>query len=85
MEDDDLVQAIFDGLPPSWDTFLASVNGREFEPNFEHLWHDCIQEEGRMTTRSGPSTEENDALDAKTRRGKKISSRMNFHKNFQKE
>ena len=29
VEDDDLVQAIFDGLPSLWDTFLASVNGRE--------------------------------------------------------
>jgi hypothetical protein len=43
VEDDDLVQAIFDGLPPSWDTFLASVNGRETQPNFESLWHDCFQ------------------------------------------
>jgi hypothetical protein len=85
VEDDDLVQAIFDGLPPSWDTFLASVNGRETQPNFERLWHDCLQEEGRMTTRSGPSTEENVALAAKTRRGKKTSSQKNFHKNFQKD
>jgi hypothetical protein len=42
VEDDDLIQAIFDGLPPSWDTFLASVNGRDSQPNFERLWNDCL-------------------------------------------
>ena len=49
VEDDDLVQAIFDGLPFSWDTFLASVNGRENQPTFERLWNDCLQEEGHVT------------------------------------
>jgi hypothetical protein len=84
VEDDDFVQAIFDGLPPSWDTFLASVNARESHPNFECLWHDFLQDEGRMTTRSGPSNEENVALTADTRRGKKSSSQKNFHKKFQR-
>jgi hypothetical protein len=28
VDDDDLVQAIFDGLPSSWETFLSSVSGR---------------------------------------------------------
>ena len=33
VDDDDLVQAIFDGLPSSWETFLSSVSGRErFNP-----------------------------------------------------
>ena len=27
VEDDDLVQTVFDGLPTTWETFLASVNG----------------------------------------------------------
>jgi len=45
VDDDDLVQAIFDGLPPSWETFLSSVSGREIQPTFECLWHDCLQEE----------------------------------------
>jgi hypothetical protein len=31
VEDDDLVQAIFYGLPSSWDTFLSSVSGREIQ------------------------------------------------------
>ena len=28
VDDDDLVQTTFDGLPNSWGVFLASVNGR---------------------------------------------------------
>jgi hypothetical protein len=71
VEDDDLVQAIFDGLPPSWDTFLASVNGRETQPTFERLWHHCLQEEGRMTSRTATTNIDNVALAAKTRRGRK--------------
>lgn len=29
VDDDDLVQTVVYGLPPSWETFLSSVNGRE--------------------------------------------------------
>jgi hypothetical protein len=42
MDDDDLVQTIFYGLPSSWETFLSSVSGREIQPMFESLWHDCL-------------------------------------------
>jgi hypothetical protein len=34
------------------------VNGRETRPNFEHLWHDCLQEEGRMTSRTGTDNDD---------------------------
>jgi hypothetical protein len=37
VDDDDLVQNTFDGLPESWGVFLASVNGRESQLNFERL------------------------------------------------
>jgi hypothetical protein len=40
VDDDDLVQTIFDGLPSSWETFLSSVSGREIHPMFERLLHD---------------------------------------------
>jgi hypothetical protein len=62
MDDDDLLQAIFDGLPSSWETFLSSVSGREIHPTFERLWHDCLQEESRTTTRSEPTKKEHSAL-----------------------
>ena len=37
VDDDDLVQTTVYGLPPSWETFLSSVNGREVHPSFERL------------------------------------------------
>ena len=46
VDDDDLVQTVFNGLPSSWETFLSAANGREVKPNFERLWHDCLEEEG---------------------------------------
>ena len=46
MDDDDILQTTIDGIPTSWETFLAMVNGREEHPNFKILWNDCIQEEG---------------------------------------
>jgi hypothetical protein len=42
VDNDDLVQAIFYDLPYSWETFLSSVSGREIQPTFERLWHDCL-------------------------------------------
>jgi hypothetical protein len=62
VDDDDLVQAIFDGRPSSWETFLISVSEREIHPTFERLWHDCLQEESRTPTRSEPTKEEHSAL-----------------------
>jgi hypothetical protein len=70
VDDDDLVQAIFYGLPSSWETFLSSVSGREIQPTFERLWHDCLQEESRTATRSEPTKEEHSAL-ASRFKGKK--------------
>jgi hypothetical protein len=79
MDDDDLVQAIFDGLPSSWET-LSSVNGREIQPTFERLWHDCLQEESRTATRSKPTKEEHLALTSRFKGKKKVT----FHKGSQK-
>ena len=45
VDDDDLVQTVVDGLPSTWETFLSAVNGHEVQPNFERLWHDCLEEE----------------------------------------
>jgi hypothetical protein len=73
MDDDDLLQAIFDGLPSSWETFLSSVSGREIYPTFERLWHDCLQEESRTTTRSEPTKKEHSALASRFKGKKKIT------------
>ena len=70
VDDDDLVQTTFDGLSSAWEAYLVAVNGCEVQPNFERLWHDCLQEESRIQTRVGPSHEENLALAANTKKGK---------------
>ena len=37
VDGNDLVQTVVDGLPNSWETFLALVSGRENQPNFDRL------------------------------------------------
>jgi hypothetical protein len=81
VDDDDLVQAIFDGLPSSWETFLSSVSGREIRPTFERLWLDCLQEEIRTATRSEPTKEEHSVL-ASSFKGKK---KVTFQKGSQRK
>jgi hypothetical protein len=72
VDDDDLVQTTFDGLPDAWGVFLASVNGRESQPNFERLWHDCLEEEGRLNNRNDYPILKDHALAAKTKKWKKF-------------
>ena len=69
-DDDDLVSIVFDGLPTTWETFLPLVNGREVQPNLERSWHDCLDEESRIQSRSGPLPDKNHALVVKTKKGK---------------
>jgi hypothetical protein len=71
VDDDDLVQAIFDGLPSSWEIFLSSVSGREIQLMFERLWHDFLQEESHTTTRSEPTKEEHSVLASRFKRNNK--------------
>jgi hypothetical protein len=73
IDDDDLVQTTVDGLPSSWETFMVGINARENQPDFERLWHDCLQEEGRIQSRNGTSKEQNLALAAKTRKGRRFT------------
>ena len=73
VDDDDLVQTMFDGLPNSQETFLAAVSGRENQPNFDRLWHDCLEEEGRVQNKTTGTKEGNLALIAKTRKFMKPS------------
>ena len=46
--EDGLLQTSIDGLPYAWETFLGAVNGQEIQPNFKRLWHELLQEEGRI-------------------------------------
>ena len=67
------MQTVVDGLPNSWETFLASLSGRENQPNFDRLWHDCLEEEGRVSGKEFGTKEGNLALTAKTKKFKKPS------------
>ena len=50
---------------------MAAVNGRGVQPSFDRLWHDCL-EEGRIQSRAGPPTENDHALVAQTKKGKRF-------------
>ena len=82
-DDDDLVQTVFYGLSPTWELFLVAVNGHGVEPSFEKLWQDCLHEESRIKTRAGSAPQENLALAASMKKGKKFP-RKNKGKNNQK-
>ena len=69
VDDDDLVQTVVDGLLSSWETFMASVCGRENQPTFERIWHDCIKEESRNNDKV--IKQDNLALAANTKKFKK--------------
>ena len=70
VDDDDVVQTVFNGLPSSWETFLATVSGRETQPNFDRLWHNCLEEEGRIQSTANGDKEGNLALTTKTKKFK---------------
>lgn len=85
VDDDDLVQVIYDGLPASWGTFLFGVIGRTSEPSFKQLWHDCLEEESGMMTREDTSREHH-ALATKTRRrGRRPSSQRSTQESSHKD
>jgi hypothetical protein len=72
VDDDDLVQTTVDSLPESWEKFLSPVNEREVQPNFERLWHDCLEEEGRLKSINEPSTMKDHALSVKAKKWKRF-------------
>jgi hypothetical protein len=72
VDDNDLVQTTVDVLPESWETFLSSINGREFQSNFKRLWHHCLEEEGSLKSINEPSTVKNHALSVKSKKWKRF-------------
>ena len=76
----DLVQTVVDGLPSSCEIFLSAVNGHEVQPDFERLWHDCLQEKERVQSKNGGSKKGNLALAAKTKKSKKFFHQKNKRK-----
>ena len=66
-----LYKTVFDGLPNSWETFMAAVSGRETQPNFDRIWHNYLEEEGRVQSKATDTKEGNLTLTTKTRKFKK--------------
>ena len=59
---------------------MASISGRENQPTFERLWHDCIEEEGR--TSGKVVKEDNLALATKTRNSRNLSPSKRRERNL---
>jgi hypothetical protein len=47
----ELVNIVLNGLPKTWDAFVASMNTRKEYPIFEELWTCCAQEESRISAK----------------------------------
>ena len=83
-DEDDFLQTASDGLPSSWETILAAVNDQEEKPNFERLWHDFLQEEGRIQRKS-MRTKEEIALTTRMKKGRKPFTPKKFLHSKKKE
>jgi hypothetical protein len=56
----ELVNIVLNGLPKTWDAFVASMNTRKEYPTFEELWTCCAQEEYGINTKEKPQRKYND-------------------------
>jgi hypothetical protein len=45
----ELVNIVRNGLPKTWDAFVASMNTRMEYPTFKELWTCCAQEESKIS------------------------------------
>jgi hypothetical protein len=55
-----LVNIVLNGLPKTWDAFVASMNTRKDYPTFEELWTCCAQEESRINAKEKPQKKYDD-------------------------
>lgn len=70
IDDEELVSTALNGLPTSWESYIQGISAQENQPSFDRLWTNCVQEEGRVLTRSNPQNEENQALATHARKAK---------------
>jgi hypothetical protein len=56
----ELVNIVLNGLPKTWDAFVASMNTRKEYPTFEELWTCCTQEESRLSAKEKPNKKYDD-------------------------
>jgi phage terminase small subunit len=55
-----LVNIVLNGLPKTWDAFVASMNTRKEYPTFEELWTCCAQEESMINEKEKPQKKYDD-------------------------
>jgi hypothetical protein len=68
------------GLPRCWESFIQGICSRRKITKFTRLWEDCTHEEAILTTREDKlGDEENQALAAHARKGKRIKE-VHSHK-----
>jgi hypothetical protein len=60
ISDKELVNIVLNGLPKTWDAFVASMNKRKEYPTFEELSTCCAQEESRIREKEKPQKEYDD-------------------------
>jgi hypothetical protein len=72
----ELVNIVFNGLPKTWDAFVASMNTRKEYPTFEELWTFCAQEESRISAKDKFQRKDDDQ--AYTTKFKKFRNKKKF-------
>jgi hypothetical protein len=85
IEEVELVMTTLNGLPKSWDSFIRGICSRSKLTKFNRLWEDSVQEEARLEAREeNLSNDEDQALAAHFRKGKKKKENHPPQKKFQK-
>jgi hypothetical protein len=72
----ELENIVLNGLPKTWDAFVASMNTRKEYPTFEELWTCCAQEESRINAKEKPQKKYDDQ--AFTARFKNFGNKRKF-------
>jgi hypothetical protein len=73
------------GLPISWESFIHGICSRRRLARFSRLWEDCTQEEAILVAREEKlGDEENQALAAQARKGKRKKEDHSKSKLFEK-
>jgi hypothetical protein len=72
----ELVNIVLNGLPKTWDAFVASINTRKDYPTFEELWNFCAQEESRISAKEKFQRKDDDQ--AYTTKFKKFRNKKKF-------
>jgi len=74
IDDSELTTLTLNGFPDSWRPFVQGICARTKLPKFDKLWVDCAQKEARLLSLEDLEDEEDQALAAHSKRGKRRPS-----------